>query len=72
MNKYPRYYINVDENVAVENKCLWRAGDTGVLIGMNDSPFALSNCTEADLKLANGMQRIPKREAKSLFPNLVK
>lgn len=69
---YPKYYIDMSSTQLLENQCVWRVINNVVTIGMNDSPFELSGCTEDDLKCANGIQRITKREAKSLFPNLIK
>lgn len=65
---YPKFYIeNTNEPLVI-----WRADVGGVEVGMDDSPFESSSISEAELKMYDGTRCITKREAKSLFPNLIK
>lgn len=63
-----KYYIANEDNPQI----IWRVDWGGVTVGMDDSPFAPSSVTLDELETVSDMRRITKREAKSLFPNLIK
>lgn len=72
--KHPKYYVRIKDDGTIATMCLWRMNvDSALQISIN----APNNWTSSDLDIQyciknKSIKYIPKREAKSLFPEAFK